>query len=58
MTSVSHLTALERRHELLEQQIANEMQHPSQDVLKIQELKRKKLEIKDQIARLMRQTRH
>ncbi len=58
MTSVSHLTALERRHELLEQQIANEMQHPSQDVLKIQELKRKKLEIKDQIAKLMRQTRH
>ncbi len=58
MTSVSHLTALERRHELLEQQIANEMQHPSQDVLKIQELKRKKLEIKDRIAKLMRQTRH
>ena len=58
MTSVSHLSALERRHELLEQQIASEMQHPSQDVLKIQELKRKKLEIKDQIAQLMRQTRH
>ncbi len=58
MTSVSHLSALERRHEALEQQIAHETQHPSQDVLKIQELKRKKLEVKDQIARLTRETRH
>lgn len=58
MTSVSHITALERRHEMLEQQINNEMQHPSQDALKIQELKRKKLEVKDEIARLQSETRH
>ncbi len=58
MTSVSHITALERRHEMLEQQINNEMQHPSQDALKIQELKRKKLEVKDEIVRLQSETRH
>ena len=58
MTSVSHITALERRHEMLEQQINNEMQYPSQDALKIQELKRKKLEVKDEIVRLQSETRH
>ena len=58
MTSVSHISALERRHEMLEQQISNELQHPSQDALKIQELKRKKLEVKDEITRLQSETRH
>ncbi|HHB82333.1 MAG: DUF465 domain-containing protein [Devosiaceae bacterium] len=58
MTSVSHISALERRHEMLEQQISIELQHPSQDALKIQELKRKKLEVKDEIARLQSETRH
>ncbi len=58
MTSVSHISALERRHEMLEQQISNELQHASQDALKIQELKRKKLEVKDEIARLQSETRH
>ena len=58
MTNVSHISALERRHEMLEQQIAIELQHPSQDALKIQELKRKKLEVKDEITRLQNETRH
>ncbi len=58
MPRVSHISALERRHQMLEQKIAHEMQHPSQDGLKIQELKRRKLEVKDEIARLLRETRH
>ncbi|HHS83116.1 MAG TPA: DUF465 domain-containing protein [Devosia sp.] len=58
MSSVSHISALERRHQMLEQQITIEMQHPSRDALKIQELKRKKLEVKDEIARLQNETRH
>ncbi len=58
MISVSYISALERRHQMLEQEISQEMQHPSQDGLKIQELKRKKLEIKDQLTRLLRETRH
>ncbi len=58
MPSVSYISALERRHQMLEQEIDQEMQHPSQDGLKIQKLKRKKLEIKDQLTRLLRETRH
>ncbi|WP_029040295.1 YdcH family protein [Cucumibacter marinus] len=54
MSAVTHLAALERRHETLEHQIDREMQHASRDVLKINSLKRKKLEIKDEIARLQR----
>ncbi|VAW15823.1 hypothetical protein MNBD_ALPHA12-53 [hydrothermal vent metagenome] len=58
MPSVSYISALERRHQMLEQEIDQEMQYPSQDGLKIQELKRKKLEIKDQLTRLLRETHH
>ena len=56
MPSVSYISALERRHQMLEQEISQEMQHPSQDGLKIQKLKRKKLEVKDLLARLMRRS--
>ncbi len=58
MPSVSYISALERRHQMLDQEIDLEMRHPSQDGLKIQELKRKKLEVKDLLARLLRETRH
>lgn len=58
MTSPSHLSALERRHEQLDQQIGQELRHASSDQLKIQELKRKKLELKDQIFRLQREVMH
>lgn len=58
MTSLSHLTALERRHQELELQISQEMQHPSYDDLKVRELKRKKLELKDKISNLQREVTH
>lgn len=58
MTSMSHLNALNQRHEKLEQQIVQEMQHPGYDDLKVRELKRKKLEIKDEMARLSAEPRH
>jgi hypothetical protein len=58
MTAVSHLEALQRRHRHLDQKIDEEMQHPSRDALVISALKRKKLEIKDEIARLERESRH
>lgn len=57
MTTTSHLNALERRHASLDEQIHQEMQRPAQDVLKIGMLKRKKLELKDEMSRLQTQTR-
>ena len=52
MTIQSHLTELEMRHRKLEDEIAEAMAHPSTDGLKIAELKRLKLQVKDEIARL------
>jgi hypothetical protein len=52
MTIQAHLTELERRHQKLEDEIAEAMAHPSIDGLKIAELKRLKLQVKDEIARL------
>ena len=52
MTIQAHLTELERRHQRLEDEIAEAMAHPSTDDLKIAELKRQKLQVKDEITRL------
>jgi hypothetical protein len=52
MSMQSHLTELQRRHEALEQQIAEALLHPSIDDLTLRELKRRKLFVKDQITRL------
>lgn len=52
MTTESHIAALERRHRELDQQIEDELTHISYDDLMIASLKRKKLEIKDELARL------
>ena len=47
-----HLSELERRHQALEREIQDAMAHPSTDDLKIAELKRRKLQLKDEITRL------
>ena len=52
MTTEGHIEALERRHRELDRQIELEISHPSHDDLTIAALKRKKLEIKDELARL------
>ena len=52
MTTESHIAALERRHRELDQQIEEEMSHISHDDLFVAALKRKKLELKDELARL------
>jgi hypothetical protein len=52
MTIQAHLAELERRHQALEDEIADAITHPSSDGLKIIELKRQKLQVKDEIARL------
>jgi hypothetical protein len=55
MSIQSHLAELERKHQALEDEIAEAVAHPSIDDLTIAELKRRKLQVKDEISRL-RQT--
>ena len=52
MSIEAHLAELERRHRALEVEIAEAHAHPSIDGLQIVELKRRKLLVKDEIARL------
>jgi hypothetical protein len=52
MSLESHLTELVRRHQAVENAIAMEKAHPSTDDLKLIELKRKKLSLKDEIEKL------
>jgi len=52
MAMQTHLAELVRRHQALEDEISDAMAHPSSDGLKIVELKRRKLLLKDEIARL------
>jgi hypothetical protein len=52
MAVESHLAELEKRHHALEQELNEALTHPSMDGLQIVELKRRKLHVKDEIARL------
>ena len=52
MTIKPHLADLERQHKALEQEIAEAIAHSSTDDLKIAELKRRKLIVKDEIERV------
>ena len=52
MTTEGHIAALERRHRELERQIDDEMTHLAHDDMMIAALKRKKLEVKDELTKL------
>jgi hypothetical protein len=52
MSIETHLSELKQRHSALEAQINELRAHPSADDLTIVELKRRKLQVKDEIARL------
>jgi hypothetical protein len=52
MSLQAHLSELNAKHQALETQIEEALLHPSVDDLRIAELKRKKLRIKDEITRL------
>ena len=52
MTMQAHLVELERRHQALEDKIAEALTHSSSDDLEIVEMKRQKLHLKDEIERL------
>jgi hypothetical protein len=52
MTTEGHIAALERRHQQLDREIQAEMQNHQRDDLVVSALKRKKLEVKDELTRL------
>jgi len=52
MSLQSHLAELERRHLALQREIEKEELYPAVDELKVHELKRRKLMLKDEIAKL------
>jgi hypothetical protein len=52
MSVESHLAELERRHEALKREIQEVQSHPGFDDVEITALKRRKLHIKDEIAKL------
>jgi len=52
MSPDANLASLEAQHRALEQEISEALAHPSTDDAVILELKRRKLHVKDEIARL------
>jgi len=52
MAIQAHLVELERKHRVLENELHEALLHPSTDDLRIAELKRRKLLVKDEIERL------
>ena len=52
MSMQSHLAELEKKHQALEQEINDCLTHPAVDDLRIVELKRRKLQLKDEIERI------
>ena len=52
MTTQAHLAELARQHKALEHEITEALAHSSTDDLKIGEVKRRKLILKDEIERV------
>ena len=52
MAIQAHLVELERKHRILENELHDALLHLSTDDLRIVELKRRKLMVKDEIERL------
>lgn len=58
MAISAHLQELSHKHRVLERRIEEEMSRPAADEIKLVELKRLKLRLKDEIAKLIAKTRH
>jgi hypothetical protein len=52
MSLEGHILELQRRHQAIEKEIEKERVHPCLDEKKLFELKRKKLQIKDELSKL------
>lgn len=57
MSTEGHIAALARRHQELDQKIQSETQNRLVDDLMVAALKRKKLEVKDELYKLQAETR-
>jgi len=58
MTLAAHLAELSEKHRLLELKIQEALARPGADDLGITRLKLEKLKLKDEMAKLQKQTRH
>lgn len=56
MALQNHLAELARKHQALEREIASAEAHPGAEEAKVAELKRRKLQLKDEISRLRSST--
>jgi hypothetical protein len=54
----AHLVELSEKHRALDRKIEEEMARPTSDDLKLAELKRQKLRLKDEIERLRQELSH
>ena len=52
MSRETDLAALAQRHKALDKEIEKELMRPAKDELKLSEMKRRKLQLKDAIAKL------
>jgi len=52
MSLFAHIEELREKHQAIQRQIEEEMTHPLVDSLKVSELKRKKLRLKEKIEKL------
>ena len=58
MAIESHVAELERRHQALEKQIEDALNRPGTDPLKLAEMKKRKLHLKDEIFRMKDESIH
>ena len=58
MTLAGHLAELSEKHRLLDMRIQEELSRPSTDDIQISRLKKEKLRIKDEMAKLKGNGRH
>jgi hypothetical protein len=58
MTLAGHLAELSEKHRLLEMRIQEELARPGADDLQISRLKKEKLKIKDEMAKLKNNSQH
>ncbi len=52
MSLQSHLSELSAKHQALEHQLDSALQHPSIDSVEIARIKRRKLQLKDEMQRI------
>lgn len=58
MTVLAHIASLEKKHVALEEELQAILASPSSGDREIQDVKRRKLRLKDELQRLKASTRH